>query len=219
VLPSQAQQNKVRILYSQSIPTVVRQQIPRGGETKFFGIWQPENTKHAILVHFYSAPTKNEPLLCKVDIFQRLNRDSQSKLKQINSTRLDSNPELFKYVTANVPNTVVTLTYGADIVWANQKEKQKPLLRFHVVFSGYGRSGNYILINLANGWHDKANVQYFSWGGNVTESNVVIFDKTDKQGFMIVTVANSWNNGGDPYTIETDYYWNGETFSRRVAAS
>jgi hypothetical protein len=173
-LPAQAQrpaqtQNAARILYSRNIPAVVRQQVPRGGETKFFGAWKPEASKHDFLVHFYSAPTKEEPLLCKVDIFERSHIGKRSRVKRINSIRLANNPTLFKYVTTNVPNTVVTLTYGAEVVWANQKEKQVPLLRFHIVSSGglHGQYGDYVLINFPYGWSKEASAQYFGWGGGI----------------------------------------------------
>jgi len=218
-LPSQAQQNKMRIFYSQKVPAVVRRQVPRGGETKFFGVWKSEKTKSAILIHFYTAPTREEPLSCKVDIFEQIYMGKSSKIERINSIRLDGNSPLFEYVTNNVPNTVVTLTYGADVVWVNQKEKQQPLLRFNIVTSGglHGQSTDYMLINFPLGWDKESNVQYYHSGRNTIDVDSVSFNKVDEDGFMIVTVIHSENGAMPDSATVSNFYWNGKFFSEEIS--
>ena len=212
---AQAQQNAARIFYSRNVPTVIRQQVPKGGETKFFGMWKSENTKIDLLIHFYSAPTKEEPLLCKVDIFERSR--SNRRMKPINSVRLTDNPSLFKYATNNVPNTVVTLTYGADVIWANQKEKRLPLLRFQVLSSGglHGDYGTYVLIDFPHGWDKNTNVEYYNWGGTIDTSDSVNFDKVDKKGYMVITTTYTEYNDVQNNVYKEEFYWDGEKFSKR----
>ena len=216
-VPAQAQKNKIRILYSQNVPAIVRREVPASGITKFFGVWKSESTKRDILIHFYSAPTKEEPLLCKVDVFERLRSIKGNSLRRINSAQLNENPELFSYVTNNVPNTVVTLTYGADVIWANQKEKKIPVLRFHVLSSGglHGQYDDYILISFAQGWNNKAKVQYYESRGDTNEFSWVTFDKVDERGFMVVTTWHDVAGEGTGNPTKVEHYWNGETFAAK----
>ena len=224
-LPAQAQRpsetkNAERIFYSQRVPSVVRKQVPKGGETKFFGVWKSQNSKREILVHFYSSPTKEEPLLCKLDIFERVYKGKGNSVELINSIRLESDSNLFKYVTNNVPNTVVELTYGADVLWVNQKEKKIPLLRIHVLSSGglHGDYGDYIVVNFPDSWSENANVQYFGWGGNINNSNSVDFNKVDARGYReIVTTYIQYADGNQAVTTQ-EFLWNGEEFSKSADA-
>jgi len=219
-LPAQAQrpaetQNAMRIFYSQRVPSVVRKKVPQGGETKFFGVWKTQDSKHDILVHFYSSPTKEEPLLCKIDVFERRHKGKSNGVELINSVQLDNDSRLFEYVTNNVPNTVVRLTYGADILWVNQKEKKIPLLRIHVLSSGglHGDYGDYILTNFPYGWSKEANVQYFGWGGNMNNSSSVDFNEVDARGYMkIVTTYTEYSIENS--VKEQEFLWDGEKFSK-----
>ena len=212
-LTAQAQQNVARIFYSRNVPTIIRQQVPKSGESKFFGIWKTHNAKNDFLVHFYSAPTKEEPLLCKVDIFER--SDLSGEIKRINSVRLTDNPSLFEYVTNHVPNTAVTLTYGADVVWANQKEKRLPLLRFQVLSrGGLQNSGTYVLIDFPRGWNKSTSVEYYNWWGTINASQSVDFDKVDEKGYLVITTTYTEYSEFQNKVFPEEFYWDGEKFSK-----
>ena len=211
--PTLAQEYKVKVPYSRHIPALIRQQVPNGGKTKFFGVWN-QNSNSRFYFHFYSAPTPQNPILCKLDIFQQVPRSS-NKIKQVNSITLDNKPNLFRYITGNVPGMPGSLRYGADILWINQKEKKLPLLRIDVInpHALDETTHDYIMITCAAGWDATPRVQYFEQWGNSYEYCWVTFDQQDKLGYMVVTTWHDTTGIGNGNPTQVEYRWNGANFS------
>ena len=212
-VPSVAQQNKIKISYSRNIPLVARQNIPVEGETKFFGVWAEVEKDRKLAVHFYSSPSKEQPLRCKVDLFESNSRKRSTVWRPINSVVLDVDPQRFN---DQLPHAAFTYRYGANVVWVDQKRQKLPALKFDVYDKDavLARSGVHILVALPRGWSSKASIQYFAWSDSINSGSEFRFDKTDERGFMVITQFNARYGGDFPDQVsQTDYKWDGEQFA------
>ena len=153
-----------QVPYVRDVPKAVRQTMPQGTKTLFWGRFTPKNNKCPICVHLFELwqgeeeRIKNDSLRksgiihCALDIFDGT---STSHLKRINRI----------FFSSIIYKRFLTL-YDVKFYWLNAQAHTQPMLVIQNCVKGeYGPLGDENFVVLDSGWPDEATIDTFSYGG------------------------------------------------------
>jgi hypothetical protein len=194
-----AQPGGTPIPYLEIQPKLVRQAMPRGATSRFYGEARPDK-KTKLLVHLYTrpkVPDDRENYLVSLDIFSQRGRQIQ-RLSHLNWVQ-----------------EVDLRRFGMSLLWIDPKTRKIPalLIRNSEPEGFNGPFGLDFLMVFAPGWRSVLFKTDSEWGGNNSASDYCRYDERDERGYMILTYDH--NEGATGEHTYMRLYWDGKSFSER----
>lgn len=195
------------ISYIRTMPREVKQLLPRGARSCFYGHFQLASTKTQFAIHLFNPSPRqgssesNFPLhRLRLHLFEQ---KPNGKMRLMNNVAVHyramvSNPKKF----------------AAQLLWLDPNRRTMPILKFDC-FDPHGFSGligDYVLAVFPKGLTHKPTIQslaYGSWNASDYGGQLTDFNEVDNKGYLQLRVTlGSFNSPDTQYLMR----WNGKKF-------
>lgn len=211
-----------RILYVRVVPTVVRNQMPAGAKSCFFGAFKLTATGPVLSVHLYNKNAKEELVPSyrrgkyhfTVDIFQ-IGQASNIREKHYRF------PKRYRFLNSfdlSYQGTNWAPTrFSAQLLWLDPKQRKQPIIKFDCFSKGiYGPLGDNVLAIFPHGLTQEPTVQSFIfglWRASDTSGAKNSFEGVDEKGLLQISQQFYLPTSEVPTPPPIVWKWNGKMFA------
>ena len=186
-----------------TVPAAVLKQVPRGGDSRFYGTLPLRFHNRPVTLHVYgTSPPHGQP---RMDLYTRVGTGHHSTLHRFSRVVLDVRGAVFDPYGGGGYSTV-----WVRALWLDPKTRRIPVVDVALSIDPRVEPiGADALVVFPAGLSSKAVVQGFAFGrSNVYEGSGWSFGDVDKQGLLTIRTSD-WVKSE---TTTTVYGWDGERF-------